>query len=157
MRLSDLKTHLENLNTLIFRLPTGEVVPSHFHVTEVGAINKQFIDCGGTLRSENVINFQLWTSIDEDHRLAPQKLKSIIELSEKHLQLRDGEIEVEYQGETTIQKFGLDWFEGEFLLTSKMTDCLAKDNCGIPAQKPRVKLSDLQSQKAGCTPGSGCC
>ncbi len=157
MKLSELKNHLENTNELMFRLPSGEAVPNHFHVTEVGVINKQFIDCGGTLRSEQVINFQLWTSIDYDHRIAPEKLKSIIGLSEKHLNLTDGDIEVEYQGETTIQKFGLEVFENELHLTSKMTDCLAKDNCGIPASKPKVRLSDLQKEVAGCTPGSGCC
>lgn len=155
MKLSEIKNHLESLNQVVFKLPNGEQVPSHFHVTEVGAVSKHFIDCGGTIRKENVINFQLWTSVDYDHRLAPAKLKSIIELSEKHLNLQDGEIEVEYQGES-IMKFGLELVNGEFLLTSKFTACLAEDKCGIPVEKPRVRLSAL-TQSSCCEPNSGCC
>ena len=28
-------------------LPEGEFVPTHFHITEVGRVRKDFIDCGG--------------------------------------------------------------------------------------------------------------
>src|SRR5690554_4988855 len=45
---------------------------------------------------------------DYDHRLHPEKLLSIIELSEKVLELKDQEIEVEYQGQT-IEKFALEF------------------------------------------------
>jgi hypothetical protein len=38
-----------------------------------------------------------------------------------------------------------------------MTDCLAKDKCGIPPSKPKVRLSTLGAEEAACTPGSGCC
>ena len=154
MKLSEVKKHLAQLEKLEFQLPNGTLVPEHFHVTEIGKINKHFIDCGGTVRQEEVINFQLWNANDYNHRLHPEKLMHIIELSEKTLALNDADIEVEYQGET-IQKFGLDFDGTKFELTSKQTDCLAKDNCGISAQKPKVKLSDLQN--ACCTPNSGCC
>jgi len=70
------------------------------------------------------------------------------------LGIPDLEIEVEYQGET-IGKYGLDYDGYNFLLTTKMTDCLAKENCGIPTEKPKVRLSQLQN--SGCAPGSGCC
>jgi hypothetical protein len=152
MKLSELKHILENLQEISFRLPDGTQIPSHFHVTEVGAVTKHFIDCGGTIRKESVINFQLWTSNDYDHRLAPQKLKSIISLSERHLNLTDQVIEVEYQGESTIQKFGLDFYNGEFWLTTQQTDCLAKDSCGI--EQP---ASQAEASAACCSPGGGCC
>ncbi len=155
MKLSEIKTHLSQLKTIGFQLPNGQLVPSHFHVTEVGKISKHFIDCGGTVRTENVINFQLWEANDYDHKLHPEKLVSIIELSERILNLEDSEIEVEYQGET-IGKYELDFDGTNFLLTNKQTDCLAKDNCGIPAEKPKVKLSELENTNS-CTPGSGCC
>jgi hypothetical protein len=153
MKLSKVKSILRELKSVGFQLPTGELVPSHFHVTEVGKITKHFIDCGGTVRSEEVVNFQLWNANDYDHRLHPEKLLNIIELSEKVLGLEDLEIEVEYQGDT-IQKFGLDFDGTHFLLTTKQTDCLAKDKCGIPTEKPKVKLSELQTS---CNPNSGCC
>ena len=155
MKLSQVKTVLKNLEQIGFQLPDGSLVPNHFHVTEVGKVSKQFIDCGGTLRQEEVVNFQLWNADDYDHRLHPEKLLSIIELSEKVLKIEDQEVEVEYQGET-IRKFGIDFDGTNFLLTTKQTDCLAKDACGIPAEKPKVKLADLNNASA-CTPGGGCC
>ena len=156
MKLSEIKNHLKQLETIAFELPNGELVPSHFHVTEVGKVTKHFIDCGGTERKESVINFQLWEENDYDHRLHPEKLVRIIELSERVLGIEDLEIEVEYQG-TTIGKYGLDFNGTSFLLTTKVTDCLAKDNCGISSEKPKIRLSEIQAQTSCCTPESGCC
>lgn len=155
MKLSEIKTALKQSESIAFQLPDGELVPSHFHVTEIGKITKDFIDCGGTLRKEEVINFQLWDADDYNHRLHPEKLIQIIELSEKNLKLGDREVEVEYQGQT-IQKFGVDFDGKNFLLTTKQTDCLAKEKCGIPTEKPKVKLSEWKSTSC-CEPGSGCC
>jgi hypothetical protein len=158
MKLSEIKSKLGELSQLTFRLPDGKAVPAHFHITEVGEITKRFIDCGGTMRTEKVINFQLWEENDFDHRLGAKKLLDIIQLSERLLGLEDQEVEVEYQS-TTIGKYGLEFREGEFLLTTKMTDCLAKDKCGIPVQKPKMSLSSLAvaENQGTCKPGSGCC
>lgn len=156
MKLSEIKSKLNQLETIGFQLPNGTLVPNHFHVTEVGKITKHFIDCGGTERKEEVANFQLWNANDYDHRLHPEKLIHIIELSEKVLNIGDLEIEVEYQGDT-IGKYSLDFDGTNFLLTSKQTACLAQDACGIPDSKPKVKLSDLQNEASCCTPDSGCC
>ncbi|MAU70937.1 MAG: hypothetical protein CML04_02490 [Pseudozobellia sp.] len=158
MKLSEIKQKLTGLDTIAFQLPDGSLVPKHFHVTEVGKVSKHFIDCGGTVRKEGTVNFQLWEANDYDHRLHPEKLVNIIELSEKVLNIDDNlEIEVEYQGET-IGKYGLDFDGQHFLLTNKQTDCLAKDQCGIPQEKPKVKIAELQTQSTdNCAPGSGCC
>ena len=43
MKLSEVKHVLKNSETIGFQLPNGTLVPTHFHVTEVGKINKQFI------------------------------------------------------------------------------------------------------------------
>ena len=155
MKLSTIKKHLQTLETIAFQLPNGELVPPHFHVTEVGRVAKNFIDCGGTVRKEEVVNFQLWSADDYDHRLHPEKLLKIIELSEEMLAIPDAEIEVEYQGKETIQKFGLVLEGNVFQLTSLHTDCLAKEKCGLPEQKPKVKFSALPI--SNCTPGGGCC
>ena len=155
MKLSAVKKALSNLDKIAFQLQDGTLVPSHFHVTEVGKISKHFIDCGGTVRTEEVVSFQLWSSIDIYHRLDPKKMVNIIQLSEKVLGIEDLEVEVEYQADT-IGKFSLD-FDGEnFLLTSKQTDCLAKDNCGIPVEKVKVALSEFKGSNT-CAPGGGCC
>lgn len=157
MKLSSIKETLKTLNSVAFQLPNGTFVPVHFHVTEVGLITKNFIDCGGTVREEKVINFQLWEANDFDHRLAPQKLINIIELSEKVLNLPDLDIEVEYQSDT-IGKFGLEFNGTHFLLTLKQTACLAEDKCGIPQEKLKVNLKDLSTDStACCAPGGKCC
>ncbi|HRG38615.1 MAG TPA: DUF6428 family protein [Bacteroidia bacterium] len=155
MKLSEIKKHLSTATAVNFLLENGTAVPEHFHVTEVGVITKNFIDCGGTVRNEKVANFQLWNANDTDHRLKPKKLLDIIALSEKVLAMEDSEIEVEYQSDT-IGKYGLDFRDGNFVLTTKQTDCLAKDNCGVPDGKQKVKLSDLNNETQPCC-APGCC
>ena len=156
MKLSEIKNHLSTLKKIAFKLPNGNLVQPHFHVTEVGLITKDFIDCGGKVRSEQVVNFQLWEENDYDHRLHPEKLLSIIELSEKMFKFEDLDIEVEYQGKETIGKYDLDFDGTYFLLTSKLTACLAEDACGISPEKPKVTINDVNKANS-CTPGSGCC
>ena len=153
MKLSEIKKELGTLEAVNFQLEDGTKVPEHFHVTEVGIITKNFIDCGGTVRNEKVANFQLWDANDFDHRLKPQKLLNIISLSEKVLGMEDLEIEVEYQTET-ISKYDLDFNGKDFVLISTQTNCLAKDKCGIPPEKLKVNLGEIAST---CTPGGGCC
>lgn len=157
MKLSEIKTNLTELNSVDFELQNGTKVPDHFHVTEVGIIHKHFIDCGGTIRNEKMANFQLWNANDTDHRLKPQKLLNIIELSEKKLGMEDLEIEVEYQMET-IGKYGLEFNGKSFVLTPKYTDCLASDSCGIPQEKKKIRLSEITVNNNNCcSPNSNCC
>ena len=158
MTLSQLKETLLQLEELTFLLPNGEKVPAHFHVTEVGEITKNFIDCGGTVRKETTVGLQLWSSVDTNHRLQASKLLSIIGLSEEKLGIADNEIEVEYQG-TTIEKHGLEFSTGSLQLTQTKTQCLAENSCGISMPKIKVSMANLSSQNDGatCTPGSGCC
>lgn len=157
MKLSEIKGHLANAESVNFQLVNGTMVPEHFHVTEVGIITKDFIDCGGTVRHEKVANFQLWDANDYEHRLKAGKLLSIIALSEKVLGMEDLEIEVEYQAET-IGKYDLGFDGTNFHLLPKQTACLAMDKCGLPQDKAKVQLSDLgASNESCCTPGGGCC
>jgi hypothetical protein len=114
MKLSQIKSILNTVETVHFVLPNGNSVPEHFHVTEVGLVTKKFIDCGGTIRNETVVNFQLWNANDFEHRLKPQKLLHIIKLSEEIIGIGDHEIEVEYQ-DATIGKYDLDFDGNDFL------------------------------------------
>ncbi|MEM7552046.1 MAG: DUF6428 family protein [Bacteroidota bacterium] len=157
MRLSEIKTALSATGSVNFQLPDGSAVPSHFHVTEIGIVNKRFIDCGGTLRDEKVINFQLWEANDYDHRITPDKMNQIIKVAETKLGLDDLDVEVEYQSDT-IGTYSLDFTNGNFQLLSKRTNCLAKDKCGVPSEKPRVRLSNIRPKAENtCVPGTGCC
>ena len=92
MTLNQFKEKLKTVTEVNFLKPDGTNVPKHFHITEVGQISKRFIDCGGTIRHENVISMQLWESIDFWHRLEPSKLISIIDLSIDKLGIEDHEI-----------------------------------------------------------------
>ena len=157
MKLSEIKNQLKKLTAIAFQLPNGDLVPNHFHVTEVGKITKHFIDCGGVVRNEEVVNFQLWEANDYDHRLHPEKLVHIIELSEEKLQIPDLEIEVEYQMKDTIGRFSLDFDGINFQLKPKATDCLAKDNCGVPQEKTKVKIGEWKAKETSCAPNTGCC
>ena len=148
MKINDVKEKLSKLDSVKFILPNGNPIPNHFHVTEVGVITKNFIDCGGMIREHKAISFQLWTADDFDHRLAPQKLLDIINLFEKNITKDNLEIEVEYQLDT-IGKFGLDFDGNNFLLTNKKTDCLDKDKCKIDDSNSKRNLS--------CAPKTGCC
>jgi hypothetical protein len=156
MNLKQIKDILPTLDNIIFQLEDGSFVPEHFHVTEVGQITKNFIDCGGVIRNEKVVNFQLWNADDYEHRLKPGKLLNIIQLSEDKLGIEDAEIEVEYQS-TTIGKYDLDFNGQHFVLKNKQTACLAQDACGIPTQKTKIELRTLGNNNSCCTPGGGCC
>lgn len=157
MNLTQFKNHLNTVSHVSFVKPDGTFVPAHYHITEAGLTTKHFIDCGGVVRTEKTISFQLWTANDFDHRLEPVKLKKILTIAEPLFGSDDLEVEVELQTET-ISRFGLE-FDGEnFRLTSKQTNCLAEDKCGIPQQKKKINLSELQPASVNtCTPGGGCC
>lgn len=151
MLLSEFKDKLKIVTEVTFLKPDGAEVPKHFHITEVGQINKRFIDCGGTVRNENLISMQLWESIDFWHRIEPSKLISIIDLSIDKLGIDDHEIEIEYQSDT-IGKYGVQFDNGTFKLTTTDTACLASDKCGIPSFE-NVK----ETVQSCCSPNSGCC
>jgi hypothetical protein len=118
-------------------LPDGDFVPAHFHVTEVGRVQKDFIDCGGTIRSSTTCVLQVWVADDVDHRLESTKLAKIIQLGLPLLQSTDLPVEVEYES-GVVSQFPLGQIEvtpaGLLLnLGTKHTDCLAKDRCGVGA------------------------
>lgn len=149
MKLSEFKNHLNTLTELNFMLENNTKIPKHFHITEAGLTTKHFIDCGGTERTEKNISFQLWVADDFEHKLSPQKLLSIINIADRLLSYNDLDVEIEYQMDT-IGRYGVAFNGNEFVLTSKRTDCLAKDNCGIP-----IKVEEKSA--SCCSPNSACC
>lgn len=154
MKLSEIKTILPTLENTVFQLENGTYVPEHFHVTEIGTVTKKFIDCGGVIRTENAVNFQLWNADDYEHRLKPKKLLDIIQLSEEKLNIQDFEIEVAYQNET-IGSYDLEFNGSHFILKNKLTACLAQEACGIPSKANFIELN--KDDKNSCTVNSGCC
>jgi hypothetical protein len=116
-------------------LPDGSFVPAHFHVTEVGRVHKDFIDCGGTVRSTTACVLQAWVDHDREHRLDTSKLARIVRLAAPVLKATDLPVEVEYDG-GSVSQFPVAAAEVTpagvlFHLGSKHTACLAPDRCGI--------------------------
>lgn len=152
MKLSIFKKHLAHARQVNFVQTNGQFVPRHFHITEAGLSTKHFIDCGGTIRAEKKVNFQVWVADDTAHRLAPEKLLGIIKKAETLFGNEDLDIEIEYQHDT-IGKYSLDIQGENFLLVPTFTDCLAKENCGVPSSTSLIK----EENTTCCTPGGGCC
>ena len=151
MTVSELKAQLTEHpdQALTILLPEGEKVPPHFHVTEVAFCKKDFIDCGGTVRHEGKCLLQVWVAKDYDHRVNSTTLAKILEHGAPVLPTQALPIEIEYcmPGLTylTLDKITTESDGLHLHLSHKVTDCLAKDVCGV--------TPDGNS----CEPGSGCC
>jgi hypothetical protein len=133
--LAILKKHQDALIEIM--LPSGEMIPDHFHITEVGRVQKDFIDCGGTARRTVHATLQAWTADDYDHRLKSGKLADIINISKNAVNFMDGDLplQVEY-GEDYSVTYLVSNVEITsngvlFVLSGNKTDCLAKDKCGV--------------------------
>lgn len=121
--------------SLRFLLPSGQFIPDHFHVTEIGRVEKNFIDCGGTRRQSVSCLLQTWTASDVEHRLAAGKLAKIFKLAEPVLGSPDLPVEVEY-GQDVASQYQLTAVDVlpsalVLVLVGKQTDCLARDRCGV--------------------------
>ena len=142
MKLSDLKAVLAQNPAagLRFHLPNGEFLPIHAHVTEVARLDKRFIDCGGTLRTEALCRLQTWFADDVEHRLTAAKLLKIFAKAESVLLTDDLDVDVEYEaGVITQSPLGsVAAANGEVILrlTERHTACLAMDKCLPPAPAP---------------------
>jgi hypothetical protein len=149
MNLAEFKHHLR-LNPsaeLRFQLPDGGMIDAHAHITEVGRVDKTFVDCGGTVRKVSSCLLQSWVADDVEHRLLPGKLADI--LAKAAGILRDDELPVEIEHEDyVVSQFPITGAAADngaliFTLGTKHTDCLAKDVC-LP-------------QPNACCSGVGCC
>jgi hypothetical protein len=126
-----------------FVLPTGTKMPPHAHVTEVALIQKNFIDCGGTFRTDSLCRLQTWFAEDTDHRLTAGKLLAILDKSATFLKSEELEVDVEHEAPfVSLFPIAQVEVEGEALavrLGVKHTACLAEDRCLPPAlNKPSI-------------------
>jgi hypothetical protein len=130
-------------------LPDRSFVPAHFHVTEVGRVQKDFVDCGGTVRSSSNCVLQVWVAGDVAHRLDTTKLAKILHQGMPLFTTTAIPLEIEYDNGLISQypAQGADVSPTGVVLHlgSKHAACLAPDRCG-------VKLDVLSSCS---TPG--CC
>ncbi len=118
-----------------FTLPDGSAVPSHYHLTEVGHVRKEFVDCGGVRRSEEYCALQLWVATDTEHQLRASKILAIIAHTQGILPSKQLEVQVEYQRDSlsVYRVASADRVFGKLVvrLEAKATACLAPDRCGV--------------------------
>ena len=153
MHLSEFKKTLSKnaRRNIRFILPTGSKVPPHAHVTEVALMDKKFIDCGGTFRTESLCRLQTWFADDTDHRLTAGKLLAILDKSASFLKTGDLEVDVEHEA-PFVSQFPIEKIEVEdealiIRLGVKHTACLAEDRCLPPNLNKTSILARLPSFK----------
>ncbi len=137
---------------LQFILPDGGLIPIHAHITEVGRVDKTFLDCGATVRRVSSLCLQSWVADDTEHRLPAGKLAEIIERAAPILGNDDLDAELEYE-DGFISQFPVETAREQgnlilFTLGTKHTDCLAKEICLPPAK---------EEDGGSCCSGTGCC
>jgi hypothetical protein len=151
MKISLLKKFLSQNSgrNLRFILPTGTKVPPHAHVTEVALIQKSFIDCGETFRTDSLCRLQTWFADDTDHRLTAGKLLAILEKSTSFLKSDELEVDVEHEAPFVslfpIEKIEIEDDAVAIHLGIKHTACLAEDRCLPPNLNKRSIFTPLPS------------
>lgn len=136
---------------LVVLWPDGDPIEPHFHVTEVGRVQKDFVDCGGTVRRTVACLLQTWVGEDLDHRITAGKLLKAFAHAEPVLGAENLPVELEYEACNVIQ-FAVIAVDREperlvVRLGGKHTDCLAKELCGVPTEK---------NPAGGCCGGNRC-
>ena len=118
--------------------PDGEPIEAHFHVTEVGRVQRDFVDCGGTVHRIVTCLLQTWVGDDADHRITGGKLLKAFVHAEPILRDEDLPVELEYDACNVVQLRVVSAIEEAdrllIRLAKKQTDCLAKDVC-IPSSR----------------------
>ncbi len=157
MKLDEFKSLLRREQGKHFRLqlPNGSPVPVSFHVTEVGRVQKNFIDCGGVTREFVTCQLQVWVGEDYSHRIETEKAAKILDKARPLLPDESVPVEIEYEDDV-ISQYTIEGHESRadsvvLKLASKHTDCLAKEWCGVP-----VAAGSDEEQKAPCCV-PGCC
>ena len=136
-----------------FELPTTTLLSPHVHVTEVARIDKKFVDCGGTLRTDSSCRLQIYQADDTEHPITAAKFAQILAkgagvLSSATLPV-EVEVEAPYLSVFPINAQRIEEKQIILSLGMRHTACLAEDVC-FP--------SSLQANNsATCAPGSGCC
>lgn len=140
--------------TLQIELADRTFVPAQFHVTEVGRVQKDFMDCGGTTRRSESCVLQVWVAGDIEHRLETTKLGRIIRKGLDLFETTAIPLEVEYDN-GVISQYPVQNVEVQpsgivLRLGTKHTACLAPDRCGID-----LTAMEQNPSSSCCAPG--CC
>jgi hypothetical protein len=153
MKLADLRSLLEKHSQSFprFVLPGGDLIPAHAHVTEVGYVVKNFIDCGGVMGKSETVLLQTHVGHDTDHRLKSDRFAKILQLGGRVVPHDQLEVEVEYDccvvAQYPVSDVKPDGNHLDVILGKRRTQCLAQER-----QKDAGVTVD-----ACCAAAAACC
>jgi hypothetical protein len=114
-----------------FILPDGDRIPVHAHVTEIGHVVRNFIDCGGETGREEKVLLQTHVGNDAEHRLRSDRFLKILQLGSRVLPNADLNVEIEYDcGVVAQYPVAEARSEGQYLdliLEGGRTQCRARE------------------------------
>ncbi len=151
MTLHDLQNTLEANPKLFprFVLPDGDYIPAHAHVTEVGHVVRNFIDCGGLTGKEEKVVLQTHVGDDADHRLRSDRFAKILQLGSRVIPSADLDVDVEYDccvvAQYPIAEITRDAEHLNLILQRGRTQCRARER------------SDTETAVGCCTTSVACC
>jgi hypothetical protein len=137
MKFAEFQSALHNstVQSLEIRLPEKHALASHFHVTEVGRVTKDFVDCGGVRRTETTVVLQTLVAHDTDHRLSVSKMAGILSKSATLALGDELPVDIEIQGSTieTWRVASMECTDDQMVIhvEPRRTACLAPEICQL--------------------------
>lgn len=154
MKLADLHAVLEKHPDIFprFILPNGDYIPAHAHVTEIGHVVKNFIDCGGAMGKSETVLLQTHVGHDTDHRLKSDRFAKILQLGERVLPHNQLEVEIEYDccvvAQYPVAEVKPAGNHLDVILGKRRTQCLAQE---------RRKAAAAETEEACCANAATAC
>jgi hypothetical protein len=132
-----------------FVLPNGHYIPAHAHVTEVGYVVRNFIDCGGVTGKEEKVVLQTHVGNDADHRLRSDRFAKILQLGSRVIPSADLDVDVEYDCCVVVQypiaEAAPDGEHLNLILQRGRTQCRARER------------RESETAAGCCAPSAVCC
>ena len=132
-----------------FVLPNGDYVPAHAHVTEVGHVVRNFIDCGGLTGKEEKVVLQTHVGDDTDHRLRSDRLGEILRLGNRVIPSADLDVNIEYDccvvAQYPIAEATPDGTHLNLILQRGRTQCRARER------------REVETAASCCVTSAACC
>jgi Family of unknown function (DUF6428) len=151
MTLRDLQNALKAnpLRFLRFELPDGDYIPPHAHVTEIGYVVRNFIDCGGVTGKEEKVLLQTHVGDDTDNRLRSDRFAKILRLGDRVIPSANVDVEVEYDccvvAQYPIAEVTPDGEHLNLILQRGRTQCRARER------------REAETAVDCCTTSAACC
>jgi hypothetical protein len=132
-----------------FVLPDGDYIPVHAHVTEVGHVVRNFIDCGGLTGKEEKVVLQTHVGNDTHHRLRSDRFAKILQLGNRLIPSADLDVDVEYDcgvvAQYPIVEATPDGDHLNLILRRGRTQCRAREH------------RDSEAAERCCATSAACC